>query len=68
MRFPIDVVYLSGENRVMKIVEAMPAWRVSACLRARSVLEMPAGRARETGLQAGHSLAFQEPTKPAAGA
>jgi len=65
MLFPIDVVYLCGENRVVKIVDELPSCRLSACLKARSVLEMAAGWARKTGLRAGHALAFEDTAPPA---
>ena len=66
MRFPIDVVYLSKDDRVVKIVDDMRSCRVSACLKAQSVLEMPAGWARKTGLRAGHALAFRDTPEPPA--
>ncbi len=59
MRFPIDVVYLDGENRVVKIVHALKPWRLSVCLKARSVLETPAGRAEEAGLELGDRLVLK---------
>lgn len=65
MLFPIDVVYLSKENCVVKIVDEMRSCHVSGCLKAKSVLEMPAGWARKTGLRAGHALAFEDTPKPA---
>jgi uncharacterized membrane protein (UPF0127 family) len=67
MLFPIDVVYLSKENRVLKIVEEMGSCCLSGCLRARSVLEMPAGWSRKTGLCVGHTLAFEDAPKPPGG-
>ena len=56
MRFRIDVIYLATGDRVAKIVEAMKPYRISYCLRARSVLEMPAGWVRQTKLKVGDSL------------
>jgi uncharacterized membrane protein (UPF0127 family) len=54
MRFPIDLVYLDSK----KLVSALPAWRLSACLRAHSVLELPAGTIRITQTQPGDTLEF----------
>lgn len=59
MRFPIDLVYLADDNEVVKIVEAKKPWRLSACLRAHSVLETAAGRCREGGLDVGDALTFE---------
>ena len=48
MKFPIDLVYLDKKRKVRKVRNAVPAWRLSACLAAESVLELPAGTARRT--------------------
>ncbi|HEX6773899.1 MAG TPA: DUF192 domain-containing protein [Acidobacteriaceae bacterium] len=56
MRFPIDLVYLSRSRRVKKVRSAVPAWRVSACLSAKSVLELPAGTIARTQTCAGDQL------------
>lgn len=47
MRFPIDLVYLDRKNRIRKVRSAVGPWRVSACLAAHSVLELPTGTIRE---------------------
>lgn len=59
MKFPIDVVFLDRARRVLKIREAVPAWRIAVCLRAHSVLELPAGTLRRTGTAVGDKLAFE---------
>lgn len=64
MRFPIDVVYLDKKRRVVKIVEAMAPYRVSLCLRARSVIELAAGTARRSGTQVGHQLLLAAHAQP----
>jgi len=43
MRFSIDLVYLDRNCRVKKTRGAVPPWRLSACLTAHSVLELPSG-------------------------
>ncbi len=58
MQFPIDLVYLDRKNRVRKVRAAVPAWRLSACLSAHSILELPAGVIGETQTEAGDVLAF----------
>jgi hypothetical protein len=63
MQFPIDLVYLDRKNRVRKVRERVPAWRISVCLSAHSILELPAGTIRATGTQAGDVVEFT----PAAG-
>ncbi len=54
MRFPIDVVFLDKERRVLHIIEGMKPWRISRHLpKARSVLELPAGTIAATGTRCG---------------
>jgi uncharacterized membrane protein (UPF0127 family) len=56
MKFTIDVLYLDRKHRVKKIRPEMTPWRMSACLTAHSVLELPAGTIAGTGTQAGDQL------------
>ena len=58
MKFPIDVVYLNKKKKIVKIRPAMPRRRISACLLAHSVLELPAGMAEETSTHVGDQLEF----------
>jgi hypothetical protein len=60
MKFPIDLVYLDRNRKVRKVRNAVPPWRLSACLPAYSVLELPAGTAAETGTCEGDELAVSE--------
>ena len=62
MKFPIDVVYLSKQRKVLKIRDNMKKSRMSICLRAHSVLELPAGRAAEVGMVVGDQLEFTKET------
>ena len=58
MRFPIDLIYLDRKNQVKKLVSAVPPWRLSACLPAHSILELPAGVILETETHLGDTLEF----------
>ena len=60
MRFPIDVVYLTKDNRVLKIADDMRPWRASVGKGAKRVLEMPSGAAARQGLEAGDEVVFEE--------
>ena len=42
----IDLVYIDRKNIVRKVCESVPAWRISICLSAHSILELPAGTIR----------------------
>ena len=56
MRFAIDVVYIDKKRRVRKVVRALQPWRMSMCLRAHSVIELPAGTIERTRTQVGDEL------------
>lgn len=56
MKFPIDLVYLDRKRRVKKIRSTVAPWRMSICLLAHSVLELPAGAIARTNTQRGDLL------------
>jgi uncharacterized protein len=56
MKFTIDVLYLDRKHRVKKIRPEMAPWRISGCLTAHSVLELPAGTITRTGTVRGDQL------------
>lgn len=60
MKFPIDLIYLDKKLRVRKVRRAVPAWRLSACFTAHSILELPAGAAVESGTVAGDELTIDK--------
>ncbi|MHB9155985.1 MAG: DUF192 domain-containing protein [Endomicrobiales bacterium] len=59
MRFPIDAVFLDRAGRIVTVLPGLRPWRAALpALRARSVLELPAGAARRLSLKAGDILTF----------
>lgn len=60
MKFPIDLIYLDRKHRVKKIRASVPAWRISGCLSAHSVLELPVGTIRNSHTEQGDILEFKE--------
>jgi uncharacterized membrane protein (UPF0127 family) len=56
MRYAIDVVYVSRDGRLLRIVDSLRPWRMSACARAQATLELPSGVARELRLAPGDKL------------
>ncbi len=59
MRYPIDVVFLDGKRRVLRIVNNLPPWRLAFAPKGtRGVLELRAGAA--AGLTAGRKLQFRQ--------
>jgi uncharacterized membrane protein (UPF0127 family) len=57
MRFPIDVVFLDAELRVLSVRKGVPAWRAVKERGAKATLELAAGEAARAGIVAGDSLA-----------
>ena len=60
MKFAIDLVYLDRNKKVRKVRHRMVAWRLSACLSAHSILELPAGAVAASGTEAGDQLEMVE--------
>ena len=60
MKFAIDVIYLDRKKRVRKIRKEMVPWRLSACLTAHSVLELPVGAIEASHTQQGDQLEFEK--------
>jgi uncharacterized membrane protein (UPF0127 family) len=60
MRFPIDVVFLDRDWKVLRIRHGLRPWRVAGARRAVAALELPAGAAAEAGLEEGDVLALEE--------
>ena len=58
MRFPIDLVYLDSKKRIRKLRGEVRPWRLSACISAHSVLELPSGTIRDTRTEPGDTLEF----------
>jgi uncharacterized protein len=60
MKFVIDLVYLDRNKKVRKVRHRMVPWRLSACLSAHSILELPAGVVEATGTQEGDQLEMEQ--------
>ena len=65
MRFPIDVVFLDGERRIVAIRPALRPWRFAAAKGARSVLELaPASASGSGSSRATPSSSARPPAPP----
>jgi uncharacterized protein len=58
MKFPIDLVYIDRNKRVKKVRSNVGPWRLSACLSAHSIIELPAGVVHSTQTLPGDQLEF----------
>ncbi len=56
MKFAIDLIYIDRKRRVRGLVRALRPWRMSICLPAHSVLELPPGTIDRTHTQKGDEL------------
>ena len=59
MRFPIDVVFLNRERKIVKIAHALRPWRVAGAVNAAAALELPAGAAAAAGIGEGDLLVVE---------
>lgn len=56
MRFPIDVVFLDREYKVIRTVPALPPLRTCAVRQAVYVLELPVGSIERSGTMEGDQI------------
>lgn len=63
MRFPIDVLYLDRNARVVKVVHTLAPWRFSAARGAKTTIELAPGSLRAFDLDPG-DLVRIEPVEP----
>ncbi|THD11393.1 hypothetical protein B1806_04260 [Metallibacterium scheffleri] len=60
MRYPIDIVFLDADNRVVRIKPAMKPLRNTECRQARRVIEFKAGEAARLGIDVGCTLDWMD--------
>ncbi|MDU4961760.1 MAG: DUF192 domain-containing protein [Sporomusaceae bacterium] len=61
MRYPLDIVYLDQGGVIVKLVENLRPWQVSACRQARDTLEVAAGTISRANWRLGERLEWQSP-------
>ncbi|MNT89662.1 hypothetical protein D3C86_2144230 [compost metagenome] len=61
MNYPIDVVFLTKDRVVERLLPNLRPWRVSpVVLAAKETLELPAGTIAKFGLEVGDRLEMKE--------
>lgn len=65
MKFAIDLVYLDRMRRVVKVRSNVGPTRISACLRAHSILELRPGTILDSLTRPGDQLEFHPASPPA---
>jgi len=59
MRFPIDVIFLDRQNKVVKVIPGLNPWRFSGvCFSARLCVELPVGTTHSNPTSPGDTLSF----------
>ncbi|MGC2616272.1 MAG: DUF192 domain-containing protein [Terracidiphilus sp.] len=58
MQFDIDLIYLDRKLRIKKVATGVSPWRLSVCLSAHSVLELPSGIVHESQSRPGDLIEF----------
>ncbi len=56
MRFSLDLLWLDGEDRVVRVDYDVPPLRLRTCNKARAVVEVKAGEGRDL-LESGYTAA-----------
>ena len=61
MNFPLDIVFIDRDMKVVSIIEKIKPWKVSKIISgAYSVLELPAGTIAGTSTVVGDKLSIEE--------
>lgn len=60
MRFPIDVVFVDRDRKVVGVKHRLGPWRVAGARHAVAALELPAGAAAEAGVEEGDVLVLED--------
>jgi uncharacterized membrane protein (UPF0127 family) len=58
MRFPIDILFVSRDGRVLKVKRALPARRITGSVGAFAVIELAAGRVDQSQTLVGDHLSI----------
>ena len=59
MRFPLDVLFVDGDGRVVRLYENLRPWRMTRLVpKAKACLELPTGTIAKAGVQVGDLLAL----------
>ncbi len=57
MRFPIDVVFIDNDHRVVRVYHGLRPWRMSRVVRrAKAAIELPSGTLARSGVAVGDVL------------
>ncbi len=65
MTFPIDIVHLGADSRVLRVVANLRPWQLGPVVRGSGVaVELPAGTVAATGTRPGDVIDLGRPSTP----
>jgi len=67
MRYPLDLVFLDRQGRVLRCRHRVKPWRAASCFGAHATLELPAGTLPALALQPGQVLQWSAAAPPVPG-
>jgi uncharacterized membrane protein (UPF0127 family) len=59
MRFPLDVIFVDKDGRVIKLIRRIGAWRFALCRGAADAIELAAGALDGVDVKEGDLLTFE---------
>jgi uncharacterized membrane protein (UPF0127 family) len=59
MAYPIDVLFIGADNKVLKVAALLRPGRAACCGNSRYVVELPAGAAAMSQTQVGDEIQLQ---------
>jgi uncharacterized membrane protein (UPF0127 family) len=65
MRFPIDVIFVARDGRIVKIARSLVPWRMAAAFRAYATIELAAGSLASFDIAPGDQLIIVARNAPA---
>ena len=63
MRFPLDVIFVDGDGRVVRVLDSIRPWRATSFVAgAKAAIELPAGTASRAGVVPGTVVRMEDVT------
>jgi len=60
MKMPLDILFLAKDGTVLKCVNNLQPWKIAACFKASTTLELASGSIKKLGLIVGTKLEIKE--------
>jgi len=60
MKYALDLVYFDKNNKVCGLVENIKPWRMSLCLKAYAIMELPVNTIKHFDIRLGDSCIWQD--------